>query len=99
MMADWELIMRCSNERDLKRLHWLVKTLTRDSNVANVWVNESSHLMEGVLARIEITFHEGEDAPRGSTLQSLDHTHGRKTEQVKRKPPTWLERILGRSGV
>jgi hypothetical protein len=90
-MADWELVMECANGRDRSRLQWLIRTLQRDPNVSDVDVvlSESRFGRRGTFARINVAFITGEEVPRGSTLHSLDHTHGRKVSEVTPPPKTW----------
>jgi len=99
MARQWYLEFVNTGPDSEKRMHWLVKALQHDPHVEKVAteVDAPSYPPPHII-RVIVTFTEGHDCPRGSTLQSLDHTHGDKRPTAPSRPTIW-QRILRGSGV
>lgn len=77
-----------------KLFRWLLHALKHDPHVAKLEVEEHQVTATNHWANVTVVFVEGCDCPRGSTLHSLDHTHGDRIDKVTPPPKTWLERVL-----
>ena len=100
MAEQWDLSFSLAPQprddmRDNHKLFlWLIRTLEHDPHVAEVLVEDHRVTEKNHWANVTVVFVEGHDCPRGSTLHSLDHTHGSKADKVTPPPKTWLERVL-----